>query len=179
MPDISSRFRSYAVQIIKTLFWPLAITIPLAACGQHAQSSRPLPPAPYAYLSLTACRHYPSNIVECQLDYGTQFGRHRLGPVQQVSRDLATNLDGSRYQITACWPVSRVQRELPNFTCRSLTGSQVPMPVRCWSRVEPLFVWRASWAIETRSSIDGSRIVGRAYTIDFVEYFSRRYRPSG
>ncbi|KAB2697756.1 MULTISPECIES: hypothetical protein [Hyphomicrobiales] len=110
------------MRIIKTLFWPLAITIPLAACGQHAQSSRPLPPAPYAYLSLTACRHYPSNIVECQLDYGTQFGRHRLGPVQQVSRDLATNLDGSRYQITACWPVSRVQRELPNFTCRISHG---------------------------------------------------------
>lgn len=116
------------MQIIKTLFWPLAITIPLAACGQHAQSSRPLPPAPYAYLSLTACRHYPSNIVECQLDYGTQFGRHRLGPVQQVSRDLATNLDGSRYQITACWPVSRVQRELPNFTCR------ISRAVRCRCR---------------------------------------------
>lgn len=106
------------MRIVKMLFWPLAMTIPLAACGQHAQSSRPLPPAPFAYLSLSACRHYPASIVECQLDYGTEFGRHRLGPVQQVSHDLGTALDGARYQVSFCRPVSRIQRELPNFTCR-------------------------------------------------------------
>ncbi|QCL98270.1 hypothetical protein [Agrobacterium tumefaciens] len=111
------------MRIMKALFWPFALIFPLAACGQHAQSPRMMPPAPYANLGLSACRHYPGNIVECQLDYGTQFGRHRLGPVQQVSRELATNLDGSRYQISTCWPVSRIQRELPNFTCRIYTGA--------------------------------------------------------
>ncbi|MEJ1177365.1 MULTISPECIES: hypothetical protein [Agrobacterium] len=106
------------MEILKALFWPLAIAIPLAACGQLEQPPRPLPPAPYAYLSLAACKHYPANMVECQLEYGTQFGRHRLGPVQQVSRDLKTDLDRSPYQVSSCWPASRIQRELPNFTCR-------------------------------------------------------------
>lgn len=110
------------MRIMKALFWPLAMTFPLAACGQHAQSSRPLPPAPFAYLRLSACKHYAANIVECQLDYGTEFGRHRLGPVQQVSRDLGTPLDGARYQVSSCWPVSRIQRELPNLTCRIYQG---------------------------------------------------------
>lgn len=110
------------MRILKALSWPMAVAIPLTACGQLEQSSRPLPPAPYAYLSLTSCRDYPANIVECQLDYGTASGRQRLGPVQQVSRDLAANLDGSRYQISTCWPVSRVQRELPNFTCQIYRG---------------------------------------------------------
>ncbi|WP_425964275.1 hypothetical protein [Rhizobium nepotum] len=110
------------MQIMKALTWPMAVAIPLAACAQLEQPPRTLPPVPYAYLSLTTCQHYPSNIVECQLDYGTQFGRHRLGPVQQVSRELATNLDDSRYQISTCWPVSRIERELPNFTCRIYNG---------------------------------------------------------
>ncbi|TQN58222.1 hypothetical protein FLX27_26220 [Agrobacterium tumefaciens] len=110
------------MQILKALFWPMAVAIPLAACGRLEQPPRPLPPAPYAYLSLTACRNYPRNITECQLEYGTSFGRHRLGPVQQVSRGFAPNLDGSRYQVSSCWPVSRIQRELPNFTCRIYQG---------------------------------------------------------
>jgi len=106
------------VRISTALFWPIVVAIPLAACGQRMHAPRPQPPEPFAYLSLTGCRNYPSNIVECQLEYGTEFGRHRLGPVQQVSRDLATNLDGARYQVSTCWPVARLQRELPNFTCR-------------------------------------------------------------
>jgi hypothetical protein len=106
------------VRILKALVWPMAVAVPLAACERHVQSPRPLPPAPYAYLSLSACRHYPANIVECQLDYGTEFGRHRLGAVQQVSRDLALSLDGYRYQVSTCWALPRIQRELPNFTCR-------------------------------------------------------------
>ncbi|MGP4689478.1 hypothetical protein ACSV5K_24285 [Agrobacterium pusense] len=106
------------MRFLKALFWPLAVTIPLAACGQTEPPLRALPTAPYAYLSLANCRQYPANIVECQLDYGTQSERHRLGPVQQLSRDLMTNLDGSRYQVFSCWPVSSIQRELPNFTCR-------------------------------------------------------------
>lgn len=106
------------MRISKALFWPIVAAIPLAACGQRAQAPRPVPLEPFAYLSLTGCRSYPSHIVECQLEFGTEFGRHRLGPVQQVSRDLATSHDGHRYQVSTCWPVARVQRELPNFTCR-------------------------------------------------------------
>jgi hypothetical protein len=82
------------------------------------EAPRALPPAPFAYLSLAACRNYPSNIVECQLEYGTAFGRHRLGPVQQATRDLAAGSGGDRYQVSTCWPAPRVQRELPNFICR-------------------------------------------------------------
>ncbi len=106
------------MQILKALFWPLAFAIPLAACVQVEQPLQPLPKAPYAYLSLAACKRYPANIVECQLEYGTQFGRHRLGPVQQISRDLETDFDRSRYQLSTCWAAPRIQRELPNFTCR-------------------------------------------------------------
>lgn len=99
------------------LFWPMVVAIPLVACGQLTQAPRP--PQPFAYLTLTACRNYPGDIVECQLEYGTDFGRHRLGPVQQVSRNLARGLHGYRYRVLDCWPASRVQRELPNFTCRT------------------------------------------------------------
>lgn len=110
------------MRISTALVWPMAVAIPLAACGQLTHPPRPLPPAPFAYLSLTACRSYPSDIVECQLEYGTEYGRHRLGPVQQVSRDLATRSGGVRYQISACWPAARIQRELPNFSCRIYSG---------------------------------------------------------
>jgi hypothetical protein len=112
------------VRISIALLGPLAIVIPLSACGgQMTHPLRPVPPAPFAYLSLTACRNYPGNIVECQLEYGTEFGRNRLGPVQQVSRDLAGSSGDYRHQVSTCWPVARVQRELPNFTCR-IYGSQ-------------------------------------------------------
>lgn len=110
------------MRISTALLGPLAIAIPLSACGQLQQAPRPLPPAPFAYLSLAACRSYPDDIVECQLEYGTEFGRNRLGPAQQISRDLATGSGGDRYQVSTCWPVARVQRELPNFTCRIFGG---------------------------------------------------------
>jgi len=88
----------------------------LAGCGHQVERPRPLPPAPFAYLSLTACKAYRDNIVECQLEYGTEFGRQRLGPVQE--RGLSIGRDGGRYQIESCYPVARIQRELPNFVCR-------------------------------------------------------------
>jgi len=89
----------------------------LSGCGGDlARSPRPLPPAPFTYLSLTACRAYPSNIADCQLDYGTQFGRQRLGPVQETG--LKISRDESRYQVSSCYPVARVKSELPNFVCR-------------------------------------------------------------
>ncbi|MCZ7935638.1 hypothetical protein O9X90_25250 [Agrobacterium leguminum] len=88
----------------------------LAGCGHQVEQLRPLPPAPFAYLTLAACKAYSSNIVECQLEYGTHFGRHRLGPVQ--NRGLSIGLDGGRYQVESCYSVDRIQRELPNFVCR-------------------------------------------------------------
>lgn len=104
------------MRISRTLSLTLAIVVLLTGCGHQTQPARPLPPAPFAYLSLTACRAYASNIVECQLEYGTGFGRQRLGPVQQTGR--AIGRDDERYQVTSCYPVSRIQRELPNFVCR-------------------------------------------------------------
>ncbi|MCQ1855021.1 hypothetical protein [Neorhizobium galegae] len=86
-------------------------------CGDLAHSPRPLPPAPFAYLSLTACGAYASNIVECQLEYGTEFGRQRLGSVQQTGLAIGRSTD--RYQVTSCYAVSRIQKELPNFVCRT------------------------------------------------------------
>ncbi|MFA1624247.1 hypothetical protein ACDY96_15825 [Rhizobium mongolense] len=88
----------------------------LAGCGHQAEALRPPPPAPFAYLSLAACKSYPDNIVECQLEYGAEFGRQRLGPVQQMGPSIGR--DGGRYQVESCYPVARIQRELPNFVCR-------------------------------------------------------------
>lgn len=110
------------MRISTPLLWPFAIAVSLSACGQMREAPRPLPPAPYAYLSLTACRNYPRNITECQLEYGTAFGRHRLGPVQQSSRDLLAGSGSDRYQVSTCWPAPRLQNELPNFTCRIYHG---------------------------------------------------------
>ena len=93
----------------------------LAGCGHQIERPQPRPPAPFAYLSLTACRAYRDNIVECQLEYGTEVGRQRLGPVQERSMTLAG--DGERYQIEFCYPVARIKRELPNFVCRIFVGS--------------------------------------------------------
>lgn len=103
----------------KALLWPLAVTVPLTACAHATKPPRPLPQAPFAYLSLTACRNYPGKIIECQLDYGAGFARQRLGPVQQASRNLAMR---SQYQISSCWPADRFRPELPNFTCRIYDG---------------------------------------------------------
>lgn len=106
------------MRILTAFFWPMAVAIPLAACGQLANPPRPLPSAPFAYVTLTACRNYSSDIVECQLEYGTAYGRHRLGPVQQTSRDLVMHSSSHRYQVSSCIPVARIQRELPNFSCQ-------------------------------------------------------------
>lgn len=106
------------MQITRALSRLLAVPLILSGCAQFPPPARPLPAPPFAYLSLTACRDYRSNIVECQLEYGTKFGRHRLGPVQEVALALATDRDDGRYQVSSCWPAPRVQRELPNFVCR-------------------------------------------------------------
>ncbi|MBY5766660.1 hypothetical protein HFO06_26760 [Rhizobium leguminosarum] len=104
------------MRISKTRSGSLAIVILLSGCGALEHSPRPFPPAPFAYLSLTACRAYAGNIVECQMEYGTKFGRQQLGPVQQDRLEISR--DDSRYQVSSCHPVARVQRELPNFVCR-------------------------------------------------------------
>jgi len=104
------------------LFGSLATMMVLAGCGHQVERPRPQPPAPFAYLSLTACEAYRDNIVECQLEYGTDFGRHRLGPVQDGG--LSIDHYGGRYQVESCYPVERIQKELPNFVCRiSVTTS--------------------------------------------------------
>ena len=88
----------------------------LAGCAHQVEGLRPQPRAPFAYLSLTACKAYRDNIVECVLEYGTEFGRQRLGPVQE--RGLSIADDGQRYQVESCYQVTRIQPELPNFVCR-------------------------------------------------------------
>ncbi|MBB3659934.1 hypothetical protein FHX15_005203 [Rhizobium sp. BK650] len=94
----------------------LAAMTVLAGCGHQLERPRPQPPAPFAYLNLTSCRAYRNNIVECQLEYGTDFGRQPLGPVQE--RGLTSAGEGERYQVESCYAVDRLQRELPNFVCR-------------------------------------------------------------
>ncbi|QPB24254.1 hypothetical protein [Rhizobium sp. 007] len=108
------------MRISTKLFGSLAAMIVLAGCGHQVEQPRPRPPAPFAYLSLAACRAYRDNIVECQLEYGTDFGRQRLGPVQE--RGLSIASDDGRYQIESCYPVARIQKELPNFVCRISAG---------------------------------------------------------
>ncbi|MBY3584128.1 hypothetical protein HJA77_23535 [Rhizobium bangladeshense] len=110
------------MRFFKKLLGSLAAMTVLAGCGHRIEQSRPLPPAPFAYLRLAACKAYSSNIVECQLEYGTEFGRQRLGPVQE--KGLSTAADGQRYQVESCYRVTRIQKELPNFVCRiSITTS--------------------------------------------------------
>lgn len=109
------------MRTLKLLSGFLVIAMPLASCGHVTQPPRPVPPAPFAYLRLTACRSYAGNIVECQLEYATNYGRQRLGPVQQ--RALAIGREDDRYQVSSCWPAPRIQKELPNFVCR-ISGSR-------------------------------------------------------
>lgn len=111
------------MQISRTFSNLLTLSLVLSGCAQLPPPARPSPAPPFAYLSFTACRDYRSNIVECQLEYGTKFGRQRLGPVQEVALALATDRDNVRYQVSSCWPLPRVQRELPNFMCR-IYGAQ-------------------------------------------------------
>ncbi|PJR12815.1 hypothetical protein CEJ86_24900 [Sinorhizobium meliloti] len=100
-----------------TVFGGICATILLAGCGATVQPTRPLPVAPYAYLSLNACKAYGSNIVECQLDYLGNFGRQRLGPVQQKSRPAGRGNEDYQYQVSTCMPMQRVQKELPIYLC--------------------------------------------------------------
>ncbi len=88
-----------------------------AGCASVNPPPRPLPPAPYTYLSLADCRHHGSTIVDCQLEYGADFARHRLGSVQQTGRGYPS-VDDHRYQVASCASAPRIQKELPNFTCQ-------------------------------------------------------------
>ena len=99
------------------VFWGIGAGVLLSGCGATVQPTRPLPVAPYAYLSLNACKAYGSNIVECQLDYLSNFGRHRLGPVQQKSRVVGSGNQDYQYQVSSCTPMQRVQKELPIYLC--------------------------------------------------------------
>lgn len=102
------------------LFGSLATMMVLAGCGHQIERPRPQPPAPFAYLSLAACKAYRDNITECQLEYGTKFGRQRLGPVQE--RGLSIAGGDQPYQVESCYKVTRIQPELPNFVCRISAG---------------------------------------------------------
>lgn len=104
------------MRTLAKLFGSLTAMLALAGCGHQVERHRSLPPAPFAYLTLAGCKGYSSNIFECQLEYGTDFERQRLGPVQD--RGLSIDFYGGRYQIESCYPVDRIQRELPNFVCR-------------------------------------------------------------
>lgn len=104
------------MQSLRTLSLISTVTASLAGCASIASSQRPLPPAPYTYLSLAACRHYGATIVDCQLEYGTDFVRHRLGSVQQMGREYSSS-DDHRYQVSSCSPAPRIQKELPNYVC--------------------------------------------------------------
>lgn len=93
------------------------LTVSLAGCASVKPPPRPLPPAPYTYLSLGDCRHYGSTIVDCQLEYGTEFARHRLGSVQQTGLGYPP-ADEHRYQVASCASAPRIQKELPNYICQ-------------------------------------------------------------
>lgn len=78
---------------------------------------RPAPAAPYTYLRLNSCEAYGSNIVECQLEYGSEYGWQRLGPVQQNSRPYVAGRGDYPYQVSSCLPMQRVQNQLPIYLC--------------------------------------------------------------
>ncbi|MDR6819797.1 hypothetical protein J2X76_004994 [Neorhizobium sp. 2083] len=61
------------MRIWTALFWPMAIAIPLAGCGQLTQAQRLLPPEPFAYLTLAACRNYPSNSLSASWNMAQNF----------------------------------------------------------------------------------------------------------
>ncbi|WP_172745675.1 hypothetical protein [Neorhizobium galegae] len=94
----------------------LATVILPSGCGHVTRQLPAQPVPPFSSLSLAGCRHYASNIVDCQLEYGTEFGRQRLGSVQQI--ELATGRHTGRYQVASCYQAPRIQKELPNFVCR-------------------------------------------------------------
>lgn len=114
---MSEKPRSYEMQKLKALCLVSSFTASLAGCASVNPPPRPLPPAPYSYLSLVACRHYGSAFVDCQMEYATAFGRHRLGSVQQRERGYVVGND-HRYQVAFCSPALRVHKQLPNYLCQ-------------------------------------------------------------
>lgn len=100
-----------------TVFVGIGAALLLSGCVATVQPPRPLPVAPYTYLSLNACKAYGSDIVECQLDYLGNFGRQRLGPVQQKSSPIGIGNQDYQYQVSSCMPMQRVQKELPIYLC--------------------------------------------------------------
>lgn len=101
----------------RMVFWGIGAGVLLSGCGATIQPTRPPLVAPFAYLSLNACKSYGSNIAECQLDYSGNFGRQRLGPVQQKSRVVGSGNQDYQYQVSSCMPMQRVQKELPIYLC--------------------------------------------------------------
>lgn len=93
-----------------------ATAILLSGCAYEMREAPSPLPAPYRYLTLSSCRSYGANVVECQLSYGTESARRALGPVQDRPSVLG-GLAGS-YQLTSCYQTVRISRELPNFVCR-------------------------------------------------------------
>ncbi len=92
-------------------------TVSLAGCASADPRPRSLPTSPYTYLSLADCRQYGLRIVDCQLEYGTEFVRYRLGSVQRMGREYASGHD-QRYLVAACASAPRIQKELPIHSCQ-------------------------------------------------------------
>lgn len=103
--------------IKKTFIGGVGAALFLAGCASGVQHMRPLPVAPYAYLRLNSCKAYGSNIIECQLEYGSGYGWQRLGPVQQKSRPYVASSGDYQYQVSSCLPMRRVQKQLPIYLC--------------------------------------------------------------
>ncbi len=104
------------MQKLKALSLVATVTASLAGCASFSPPARPLPVAPYAHLSLAACKNYGSAIVDCQLEYGLDFERQSLGSVQRIGRGYASRGD-HRYEIASCSAAPRLQRQLPNYVC--------------------------------------------------------------
>lgn len=109
--------RSKDMQNLRAVCLVSTFTACLAGCASVNSPPRPLPPSPYTYLSLADCKRYGSAIVDCQMEYGTVFARHRLGSVQQTGRGYAAGHD-HRYQVASCVQAPRIQKELPNYICQ-------------------------------------------------------------
>lgn len=103
--------------IRKTFIGGAGAALVLAGCASGVQHMRPLPVAPYTHLRLNSCNAYGSNIVECQLEYGSGFGWQRLGPVQPNSRPYVASSGDYQYQVSSCLPMQRVQEQLPIYLC--------------------------------------------------------------
>jgi hypothetical protein len=104
--------------IIKTAFiGGVGAALLLTGCASGVQHVLPLPVAPYTHLRLNSCKAYGSNIVECQLEYGSDYGWLHLGPAQQKSRPFVGSSGDYQYQVSSCLPMQRVQKQLPIYLC--------------------------------------------------------------